>query len=144
MNLSSGVYYYDVKTHSIVMVKQGDVRKDLSRAALGQKWIMIAPVSIVITAIYERSTHRYGEKGIRYGYVHIEVGHVGQNIYLQAVALGLGTVAVGAFYDEEIRRIVGTSENENPIYIMPIGYPKQVYKLKLSILVEHYKTQRRG
>ena len=72
----------------------------------------------MITAVYERTTSRYGSRGIRY--VHIEVGHVGQNVYLQAVALGLGTVAVGAFYDDEVRVVLGVGEDEQSLYIMPI------------------------
>jgi SagB-type dehydrogenase family enzyme len=60
-----------------------------------------APINIVIAAVYERTTNRYGERGIRY--VHMEAGHVGQNLYLQAVARGLGMVVVGAFYDDQVQ-----------------------------------------
>jgi len=72
----------------------------------------------------------------------MEVGHVGQNIYLQAAALGLGTVAVGAFYDDEVRKIIGAPENEHPLYIMPVGVPVKLYKLKYEDLIRYYESQR--
>ena len=52
----------------------------------------------------------------------MEAGHVGQNIYLQATALNIGTVAVGAFYDEQVKNIIQASNHENVIYIFPLGY----------------------
>lgn len=100
----------DASSHSLIILRQGDVREELARAALEQPWVKEALISLVITAVYERTTSRYGSRGIRY--VRIEVGHVGQNVYLQAVALGLGTVAVGAFYDDEVRVVLGVGEDE--------------------------------
>ena len=76
-------------------------------------------MDIVICALYERTTPRYGGRGERY--VHMEVGHAGQNIYLQAVALGLATVAVGAFHDEEVREVLRLDKQYKPLYIMPVG-----------------------
>ncbi|RLE73110.1 MAG: nitroreductase [Thermoprotei archaeon] len=119
--LKEGIYYYMPRRHSIVMVKRGDYRERLAYAALGQDFIAKAPVSIIITAIYERTTSWYGKRGIRY--VHFEVGHVGQNIHLQAEALGLGTVMVGAFHDERIAEILGITNDEKVLYIAPIGRP---------------------
>jgi|TARA_Y100000031_G_scaffold152038_2_gene194386 SagB-type dehydrogenase family enzyme len=63
----------------------------------------------------------YGDRGERY--VHIEVGHAGQNIYLQATALGLATVAIGAFYDEQVRKVLRLDKQYKPLYIMPLGRP---------------------
>jgi len=119
--LKEGIYHYMPRRHSIVMVKRGDYRERLAYAALGQDFIAKAPVSIIITAIYERTTSWYGKRGIRY--VHFEVGHVGQNIHLQAEALGLGTVMVGAFHDERIAEILGITNDEKVLYIAPIGRP---------------------
>ncbi|EHR77621.1 nitroreductase [Thermococcus litoralis DSM 5473] len=115
--LRPGIYHYDPFEHSLTMIKEGDFRKDLQKAALNQKWVGDAPVDIVLVAFYERTTRIYGERGIRY--VHMEAGHIGQNIYLQATALGLGTVAVGAFYDDEVAKIIGTEGA--PLYIFPVG-----------------------
>ena len=116
-NLDNGFYHYDPKKHSITLKRQGDLRNELANSALGQSAIKNAPISILLAAIYERTTGRYGERGIRY--VHIEIGHVGQNIYLQAETLGLGTVAIGAFHDDKVKNAFNIAEE--PLYIMPVG-----------------------
>lgn len=115
--LKPGIYHYDPFEHSLTMIKEGDFRKDLQKAALNQRWVGDAAVDIVLVAFYERTTRYYGERGIMY--VHMEAGHIGQNIYLQATALNLGTVAVGAFYEDDVARIIGTSGV--PLYIFPVG-----------------------
>jgi len=140
--LKAGVYKYVVKKHSLILVKEGDIREDLAKAALNQEWVLKAPVSIVIVAIYERTTRFYGERGIRY--VHIEVGHVGQNIYLQATAMGLGTVAVGAFYDDAVKNVIGANKEENPLYIMPIGVPEKLHEITREQLISYYEANRKG
>ena len=117
--LEAGVFHYRPDGHLLVRRKAGDLRGELASAALGQGWVREAPVSLVIAARYERTTGRYGERGVRY--VHIEVGHVGQNIYLQAEALGLGTVIVGAFDDQDVKTLLGIEEE--PLAIMPVGRP---------------------
>ncbi|MEM1575306.1 MAG: SagB/ThcOx family dehydrogenase [Nitrososphaerota archaeon] len=121
--LEAGIYKYNPREHNIVLLLKGDFRKELMGAGLGQTWIGEAPINIVIVAIYERTTARYGERGIRY--VHMEAGHVGQNIYLQATALKLGTVVIGAFYDEEVQKVLNLPKEEKPLYIMPVGYPRK-------------------
>ncbi len=140
VGLKPGVYKYLPHEHAIILVKEGDVRKELYEAALRQEWVLRAPISIVITAVYERTTSRYGERGIRY--VHMEVGHVGQNIYLQATALGLATVVVGAFYDDMVRTIINASKNEHPLYIVPVGKPVKPYRVTLEELIEYYEKHR--
>jgi nitroreductase len=74
----------------------------------------------------------------------MEVGHVGENIYLVATALGYGTVAVGAFYDNEVASIVGLEAKETPMYIMPIGVPKQPVKTSFEDLWVFIEESRRG
>ena len=118
--LEPGIYHYNPFTHTLELIKKGDYREKLQKAAFNQEWVGNAAIDIVLVAFYERTTKRYGERGYRY--VHMEAGHIGQNIYLQAVALGLGTVAVGAFYDNEVARILETSGN--PLYIFPVGVPE--------------------
>jgi SagB-type dehydrogenase family enzyme len=76
-----------------------------------------APINIVIAADYGRTTGHYGQRGNRY--VHMEVGHVGQNVSLQAIALGLGTVMIGAFEDKQVQEVLGIKEE--PLYIIPVG-----------------------
>ncbi len=140
--LRAGIYKYDPYTHSLILVKEGDYRKELAKAALGQKWVEEAAIDIVIMAIYERTTRVYGERGIRY--VHMEVGHAGQNIYLEATALGLGTVVVGAFYDDWVQKIVGASPNEKPLYIIPVGVPVKPYRITEEEIAKYIEEQRKA
>lgn len=119
--LEAGIYHYDVNSHSLNLHKQGDFRVDLAQAALAEGFISVAPMDIVVCALYPRTSYRYGKRGERY--VHMEVGHVGQNVHLQAVALGLGTVMVGAFNDEEVSKVLDVEEAIKPLYIMPVGKP---------------------
>jgi SagB-type dehydrogenase family enzyme len=99
------------------MTKEQDVRKKLSQSALGQTMIEKAQVSIIIAANYKRTTGRYGQRGLRYA--HMEVGHVGQNVSLQAISLNLGSVMIGAFRDKEVQEVLGIEEE--PLYIIPVG-----------------------
>ena len=117
--LQAGIYHYKADSRSLSLHKPADLRPDLARATLDQEFIIDAPVDIVICALYHRTSYRYGRRGERY--VHIEVGHVGENIHLQAVALGLATVEVGAFHDEEVRKVLGVEEQIKPLYVMPLG-----------------------
>jgi len=120
--LQAGIYHYDVDRHSLVLHQPGDLRRELAGAALDQGFIVNAPLDIVICALYPRTSYRYGRRGERY--VHMEVGHVGENIHLQAVALGLATMEVGAFDDELVRKVLAVEEQIRPLYIMPIGKPR--------------------
>jgi SagB-type dehydrogenase family enzyme len=118
-DLPSGVYWYISDKHTLTKISEGDKRVELSKAAVGQKSVEDAAAIIVIAAIYERPTKKYGDRGIQY--VHIEVGSAAQNIYLQAVSLDLGTVFIGAFHDEDVREILSLSDAEQPLGIMPVG-----------------------
>ena len=115
--LEPGIYRYSFSTHGLERIKEQDIRNRLFRAALEQRMIERAPINIIIAADYGRTTSSYGQRGIRY--VHMEVGHVGQNISLQAVALNLGTVMIGAFDDKQVKEILGIEEE--PLYIIPVG-----------------------
>ena len=117
--LHARIYRYEPKSHSLSSHTSGDLRPDLARATLNQEFIIDAPVDIVICALYHRTSYRYGKRGERY--VHMEIGHAGENIHLQAVALGLSTVEVGAFNDEEVTKVLGVEEQIRPLYIMPVG-----------------------
>ncbi|MFC1668471.1 SagB/ThcOx family dehydrogenase [Chlamydiota bacterium] len=116
--IGQGLYQYDIEKHGLSLMKSGDFRVELMSACWGQTMIGDAPVSLIFTALYERTCNRYGKRGIRY--VHMEVGHVGQNIHLQAESLALGTVVIGAFDDMKVKAVLGI-EDEVPLYIMPVG-----------------------
>lgn len=119
VDMDAGLYHYDPWKNQLVFKFGGDLRQQLYEAALRQPWVRQAPVNLLICAVYGRTTARYGERGIRY--VHMEAGHASQNIYLQAVALGLGTVAVGAFLDHQVASILRLPPDQSPLYIMPVG-----------------------
>lgn len=118
--LSPGIYHYLPHSHEIELVTPGDYSENLTRGALGQECVLEAAVNLVINAVYERTTRKYGKRGYRY--VYMEVGHVGQNVYLQCVSLGLTCVVIGAFHDNEVKRIVGVVGE--PLYIIPVGIKK--------------------
>jgi len=117
--LEAGLYRYICAEHSLEPRRQGDLRSGLSEAAYGQMFIAEAPASILLIAVPQRTIRRYRERGVRY--IYIEVGCITQNVYLQAEALGLGTVCVGAFDDDRLRSLIDLNPEEEPEMIMPVG-----------------------
>jgi SagB-type dehydrogenase family enzyme len=120
--MEGGVYRYLPKEHSLLPIAKGDRRREIALASLSQMWMVRASVIMIITAEYRRITGKYGERGIRYAL--IEAGHVGQNLFLQAEALGLGAGIVGAFNDSEVSNIAGLQPKHEPLLMMPVGYKK--------------------
>ena len=118
-NLAAGVYRYDPNGHELAMAAAGDIRAELASAALGQTSVKDGAIDLVFTAVYQRTTRKYGDRGVRY--VHMEAGHAAQNICLQATAMGLGAVTIGAFHDEEVGRLLNLPRDEEPLYIIPVG-----------------------
>jgi SagB-type dehydrogenase family enzyme len=117
--LAAGVYRYDPRRHELVHSASGDRRHDLATAAFGQTWLAEAAVILVVAAIYERMTRKYGKRGERY--VQIEVGHVVQNVYLQATALGLAATEVGAFDDAGVHTVAALAAEEAPLALVALG-----------------------
>lgn len=121
-NLKNGIYHFSLRDHSIVLIKEGDFRDKLLRASLEQEMVRDAAAVFVLSAIFDRTRSKYGERGYRY--VYMEAGHISQNIYLQATSLGLGTVVVGAFADDKINELIGIDgRKEAVIAIQPVGRP---------------------
>jgi SagB-type dehydrogenase family enzyme len=116
-----GRYRYLPEKHALSLEKSGDLRKALMKAALGQKPIGSAPCVFIIAAVYERTRKKYGERTERY--VHMEAGHAAQNLLLQATALGLGGVPIGAFQDDAVKQALELRAEEAPLYLIPIGTP---------------------
>jgi len=117
--LSPGLYQYNQEEHNLLKTVNGDLRKLLQNAAHDQSCIGEAAAIFVFTAIYQRTTWKYNKRGVRY--VHMEVGHAGQNLFLQAEGLGLGTVVVGAFDDDKVREVLNLDSDIQPLSLMPVG-----------------------
>jgi SagB-type dehydrogenase family enzyme len=117
-----GFFNYNVKKHILNLIIEEDLSKKLARASLDQYFIAEAYMNIIISAEYSRTTWRYGERGIRY--IFIEIGHCAQNIHLEAVAQGLASVPIGAFEDDQVKKVLKLPKKIEPLYIIPIGYPK--------------------
>lgn len=117
--LPAGVYHYRPAEHSLTGISRGDARDSLCRAALSQSPVRQAPACLVITGIYERTAMKYGDRAERY--VHMEAGHAAQNLYLQATALDLGIVVIGAFDDARVKEVVGMARGAQPLYVVPVG-----------------------
>jgi SagB-type dehydrogenase family enzyme len=118
--LKSGIYHYAVREHSLEFIKSGDFRRQITKACLDQEMAGDAQVAFVLSCIFSRVCYKYGERGYRYGL--IEAGHIGQNIYLEATSLGLGAVAMGAFYDDKLNELLEIDgENEAAIYVLAVG-----------------------
>jgi len=118
--LDSAIYHYIPETHNLKKVASGDRRELIAGAALYQMWMAEAPVNFVVTAEYSRICVKYGNRGVRYAM--IEAGHVGQNIFLQAEALGLRAGIVGAFEDRKVIKVMEIPSTHQPLLIMPVGF----------------------
>jgi len=119
-DLEKGVYHYAVPDHALELVKSGDFGKKITSAGLKQEMLGDANATFVLSAVFNRTRHKYGERGYRY--VYIEAGHISQNIYLQAVSLGLGSVVVGAFIDKEVNELIEVDgQKEAAIYLHAVG-----------------------
>jgi len=117
--LAPGIYRYVPGKHKLEPVIIGDQRRPLCAAALAQECVAAGAVVFVFTAVERRTTRKYGPRGVRY--VHMEAGHAAQNLALQATALGLGSVTVGAFDDAAVARLLHLPGDEAPLYLMPVG-----------------------
>ena len=121
VGLAAGVYHYSPEDERMSMVKDGDRSSELRAAALDQEMVGLAAISIVTIAVVPRTGSKYGERALQY--VYQESGHAAENVFLQAVSLGLGAVVVGAFDEEKVRSIIGAGPEETPVYVQPVGVP---------------------
>lgn len=116
---ADGVDYYEPNRNTLSRHLEGDVRGGLQAAALGQRFVGDAPATFVLCGVVSRMAGKYGPRAERY--VWMEVGHAGQNILLQAVALGLGAVPVGAFEDDRVADVLQLPPDHAPLYLIPVG-----------------------
>jgi SagB-type dehydrogenase family enzyme len=119
---SSGLYHFDPARHQLTQHHDEDLRRAMHRTAVSQDALIEGPAVFVITAVYARTRAKYGDRAERY--VHMEAGHAAQNLLLQAVALDLGGVPIGAFNDDRLSEILGLPDHEAPLYLIPIGHPR--------------------
>ncbi len=118
-----GVYHYLPDGHQAETLSHQDLRGALARAGLSQSAIQDAPAVFIIAAVYARTAGKYGSRAERY--VKLEAGHVGQNILLQAVALKLGGVPIGAFHDDRVQGVLDLPADHEPLYLIPVGHPAE-------------------
>jgi SagB-type dehydrogenase family enzyme len=121
--LLPGVYRYAPNRHALEILRAGDHREALTEAALRQTQIRQAAVVIVLAGVYQRTSVKYGDRATRY--VHMEAGAAGENLHLQAEALGLGTVFIGAFQDQAVKEALEMPGDHEPLLIMPVGRKSQ-------------------
>jgi len=115
-----GLFHYLLAKHALEKLTDQDLRSALAAAAWGQEFIEAAPLTLVFAAEFVRTTGRYDRRGIRY--VYMEAGHAAQNAHLQAESLGLGSVAVGAFDDASVSKVLSLPKHLEPIYMVVVGY----------------------
>jgi SagB-type dehydrogenase family enzyme len=118
-----GLFHYDPAGHQIMMLQEGDLRPALHAASLRQEPVLRAPAVFLIAAVFERTEAKYGRQRTP-RYVYLEAGHAAQNLLLQAVALELGAVPIGAFHDEKVKEILSLPSDHQPLYLIPVGHPR--------------------
>jgi len=121
--MNCGCYHYDPARHRLLLHSDRDMRPALCRAALSQISIRQAPAVFVIASVLRRMSHQYGPE-VSPRYIHMEIGHAAQNLLLQAVALDLGAVPIGAFHEERVRELMDLPADHEPLYIVPVGRPR--------------------
>jgi SagB-type dehydrogenase family enzyme len=120
---AEGLFHYLCAKHALEKLTDQDVRAALASAAWGQGFIEAAPLTLVFAARFARTTTHYGQRGVRY--VYMEAGHAAQNVHLQAESSGLGSVAVGAFDDSSVSKVLSLPDYLEPIYMVVVGYSRK-------------------
>jgi SagB-type dehydrogenase family enzyme len=122
--LDDGIHHYDPLAHELELRRPGLAQPGLVHLTLEQEMVRAANLVVVITAIPERTMWKYGQRGYRY--VWLDAGHLGQNLYLVATALGLGPVGIGGFFDADLNALLDLPAGEEAFYLVCIGQPPPV------------------
>jgi len=118
--LRQGIYHYRFADHALELVKEGDLLAALAQACLSQMWLSRGAAALVLTAVFQRTVAKYGDRGHRY--VLLDCGHLSENVYLAATSMGLGACAVGAFDDDQVNALLGLDgEQESALLVLPVG-----------------------
>jgi SagB-type dehydrogenase family enzyme len=123
--IEEGVYHYVPDGHRMEPHVEGDMRSSLSSAALGQECVAQAPATLLLTAVFSRIETKYGKERAPQ-YIYLEAGHAAQNFLLQATALGLDGVPVGAFYEDQVSEVLQLPQAHFPLYLIPLGYSEKI------------------
>jgi SagB-type dehydrogenase family enzyme len=118
---ADGLWRYVPDGHQVEVRTTADVRAGLANASGGQASVSSAPAVFVVAGVVARTAEKYGDRAERY--VALEAGHAAQNLLLEAVALGLGAVPVGAFDDGAVAAVLRLPSGEQPLYLIPVGHP---------------------
>ena len=119
---ASGLSRYLPTKHQLLPQDDRDLRSAVQATALGQRSIGDAPAVFVMAGVYARTRQKYGNGAERY--VDMEAGHAAQNLILQAVAMDLGGITIGAFEDRKLSNVLSMPDHHDPLYIIPIGHPR--------------------
>ena len=134
-DLSNGTYHYKPDAESLDMITSGDQRPSLKAAGLGQTWIESAQLDIVLsvnsTWIHQQADHTYYNNLMMFN-----IGMIAQNVYLKCAAYSLGTVVIGAFYENDVSQVVNSPDGFKPIYIMPIGLTLEFFETDQIAMTE--------
>jgi len=120
--LEPGIYRYDWLHHKLWLHAKGDISKELEVACLEQEFVGDCACVIALTSKLLRTMDRYGQRGYRYAIM--DAAAAAENLSLAAVALGYGTVWVGAFDDDAVAELLGLPEDELPMLLLPVGRPR--------------------
>jgi len=119
---AAGLFHYNPRQHSLERIKTADLRGDLQKVILQDNFAQEAALILMITAIFERSIYKYGERGYRF--ILLEAGHAAQNFTLTANALELGCVSIGGFHDRGMDALLGIDGvTHSCLYLNVIGEP---------------------
>jgi len=124
VNLQPGVYHYSVPNHELETLKIGNFTKDIVKAGMGQEMLGEAAVTLVWTALFQRSKWKYRQRAYRY--VYLDAGHIAENLALSVTSLDLGSCQIGALYDDEVNRILEIDGiEESVLYMSSVGRPSE-------------------
>jgi SagB-type dehydrogenase family enzyme len=118
--VAPGIYHYGVQQHALEQLRLGDFRQQAFSAALSQEMVLHASAMIVFTGLFSRVQWKYVDRSYRY--MLLEAGHMGENAYLAATALGIGICGMGAFLDDDVNQLIGADgRDEGAVYLMAVG-----------------------
>lgn len=117
--IASGVYHYNIRSHALELLKEGEYAVQTGKAALGQPMCLEAPVVFIWTAVFQRMKWKYGQRAYRY--IYLDAGHIAENLALAAVSLGLGSCQIGALFDEEVNQLIGVDGTQESVIYMSVA-----------------------